>query len=75
MILLALFMVIWGVQLAGRTWEQSIAEFPWLPVGLTYLPLPLGSAITILFVIEHLWCGQAADLAEPDPAAEAAPLD
>jgi TRAP-type C4-dicarboxylate transport system permease small subunit len=75
MILLALFMVVWGVQLASRTWDQSIAEFPWLPVGLTYLPLPLGSAITILFIVEHLWCGPAADLAEPEPAGEAATLD
>jgi TRAP-type C4-dicarboxylate transport system permease small subunit len=75
MVLLALFMVIWGIQLAGRTWQQSIAEFPWLPVGLTYLPLPLGSAITIAFVIEHLWCGPARDLAESEPPQEAATLD
>jgi TRAP-type C4-dicarboxylate transport system permease small subunit len=74
MILLALFMVVWGMQLAGRTWDQSIAEFPWLPVGLTYLPLPLGSVVTILFIVEHLWCGPAADLAEPEPE-EAAALD
>ena len=74
MILLALFMVIWGVQLASRTWDQSIAEFPWLSVGLTYLPLPAGSAITILFIVEHLWCGPAVDLAEP-PAEEAATPD
>jgi TRAP-type C4-dicarboxylate transport system permease small subunit len=74
MILLALFMVAWGLQLADRTWDQSIAEFPWLPVGLTYLPLPLGSAVTILFVVEHLWCGPAADLAEPE-VLEQATLD
>lgn len=64
MILLALFMVVWGVQLAERTWDQSIAEFPWLPVGLTYLPLPIGSLVTILFIVEHLWCGPAQDLIE-----------
>lgn len=68
MVLLALFMMIWGLQLAERTWDQSIAEFPWLPVGLTYLPLPLGSAATILFIVEHLWCGPAQDLVEaPEP--------
>jgi TRAP-type C4-dicarboxylate transport system permease small subunit len=33
--------------------RQSIAELPWLPVGVTYLSLPLGSAITLLFVIER----------------------
>jgi TRAP-type C4-dicarboxylate transport system permease small subunit len=74
MILLALFMVAWGLQLADRTWDQSIAEFPWLPVGLTYLPLPLGSAVTILFIVEHLWCGPALDLAEPE-VLEQATLD
>jgi TRAP-type C4-dicarboxylate transport system permease small subunit len=72
MVLLALFMVIWGFQLADETRNQTIAEFPWLSVGITYLPLPLGSIATILFIIEHLWCGEAADLAEPAEAAEAA---
>jgi TRAP-type C4-dicarboxylate transport system permease small subunit len=32
---------------------QSIAELPWLPVGVTYAPLPIGSALTLLFVIER----------------------
>lgn len=64
MILLALFMVFWGFQLAASTWDQSIAEFPSLSVGLTYLPLPIGSIVTILFIVEHLWCGPARDLAE-----------
>jgi TRAP-type C4-dicarboxylate transport system permease small subunit len=64
MVLLALFMVFWGFQLVERTWDQSIAEFPSLPVGLTYMPLPLGSIVTILFIVEHLWCGPAQDLAE-----------
>jgi TRAP-type C4-dicarboxylate transport system permease small subunit len=64
MILLALFMVFWGLQLVERTWDQSIAEFPSLSVGLTYTPLPLGSVITILFILEHLCCGPAKDLAD-----------
>jgi len=64
MILLALFMVFWGFQLVERTWDQSIAEFPSLSVGLTYTPLPIGSIVTILFIVEHLWCGPAKDLAE-----------
>src|SRR5947208_8388227 len=34
--LLALFMVIWGARLVGTTWNQSIAEFPQLSVGVTY---------------------------------------
>ena len=36
---------------------QSIAELPWLPVGVTYAALPLGSLATLLFVIERRWVG------------------
>ena len=39
------------------TWDQSIAEFPALSVGLTYLPLPVGAAVTLLFVIEQFFFG------------------
>jgi len=60
--LLSLFMIIWGFQLAVQTWNQSIAEFPWLSVGLSYTPLPLASAVTLLFIIEHAWIGPARDL-------------
>ncbi len=40
--LVGLFMVIWGARLVDATWHQSIAEFPSLSVGLTYLPIPVG---------------------------------
>ena len=39
------------------TWDQTISELPWLPVGITYLPLPLGSLVTLLFVLEHMVFG------------------
>jgi TRAP-type C4-dicarboxylate transport system permease small subunit len=55
--LLGLFMVIWGVGLVETTWHQSIAEFPELSVGVTYLPIPIGGAITVLFVAERLLIG------------------
>jgi TRAP-type C4-dicarboxylate transport system permease small subunit len=55
--LVSLFMVIWGARLAGTTWHQSIAEFPALSVGVTYLPIPIGGAITLLFVVERLLIG------------------
>jgi TRAP-type C4-dicarboxylate transport system permease small subunit len=55
--LLALFMMIWGARLVDTTWHQSIAEFPALSVGLTYLPIPIGGAITLLFVLERLVIG------------------
>jgi TRAP-type C4-dicarboxylate transport system permease small subunit len=49
-----LFVVGYGTDLCIQTWHQSIAELPWLPVGLTYAALPIGSAITLLFVIERI---------------------
>jgi TRAP-type C4-dicarboxylate transport system permease small subunit len=72
--LMSLFIVIWGLRLVQTTWQQSIAEFPWLPVGISYLPLPVGSIVTLLFIVERLWCGPARDLADAaqDPAAGAA---
>jgi len=56
--MLCLFMVIWGTQLVQLTWHQVIAEFPFLSVGITYLPIPLGGALTLLFIIERVWIGQ-----------------
>ncbi len=55
---LALFMLIWGAELATTTWHQVIAEFPWLLVGITYLPVPAAAFITLLFVLERVWIGQ-----------------
>jgi TRAP-type C4-dicarboxylate transport system permease small subunit len=49
-----LFMLWYGIRLVATTWHQSIAEFPLLSVGVVYLPIPLGGAVTILFVIERL---------------------
>ncbi len=55
--LLGLFMVVWGIGLVQTTWYQSIAEFPELSVGVTYLPIPIGGALTMLFVVERLLIG------------------
>jgi TRAP-type C4-dicarboxylate transport system permease small subunit len=57
MIAICLFMVGYGGQLCQALWHQSIAEFPGLSVGLTYLPIPLGGLFTLLFIIERLWIG------------------
>ncbi|BBK43135.1 C4-dicarboxylate ABC transporter [Allostella vacuolata] len=54
---LSLFMVVYGLELCATTWNQVIAEFPFLSVGITYLPLPIGGAITLLFIVERLWLG------------------
>jgi TRAP-type C4-dicarboxylate transport system permease small subunit len=55
--LITLFMVYWGFKLVAATWQNSIADFPGLSVGVTYLPIPLGGAILLLFIIERLTIG------------------
>jgi len=55
---IALFMVVWGARLVHATWHQVIAEFPALSVGITYLPIPVGGAVTLLFIAERLAIGR-----------------
>jgi TRAP-type C4-dicarboxylate transport system permease small subunit len=62
--LVSLFMVIYGVQLVGKTWYSAIAEFPFLSVGVTYLPIPIGGAVTLLFIAERLLIGPPPQLAD-----------
>jgi len=59
--IMALFMVIYGARLVEATWLNSIDEFPELSVGVTYLPIPIGAAALLLFVIERLVIGSPAD--------------
>jgi TRAP-type C4-dicarboxylate transport system permease small subunit len=54
---MALFMVIWGLRLVHATWGNSVDEFPWLSVGITYLPIPISGAMMLLFVIERITIG------------------
>jgi TRAP-type C4-dicarboxylate transport system permease small subunit len=58
MTLTALFMLVWGTQLVRTTWHQVIAEFPLVSVGVSYLPLPIGGAFTLLFILERIWVGE-----------------
>lgn len=57
MVLVCAFVVYYGGRLCIATSGQSIGELPWLPVGVTYLPLPLGGALTLLFVLERMALG------------------
>jgi TRAP-type C4-dicarboxylate transport system permease small subunit len=57
MLITNLFMLWWGIKLVHTTWYQSIAEFPEVSVGVSYLPVPIGGLITVLFVIERMWTG------------------
>lgn len=53
----SVFMIIYGTQLCMGTWGQSTPELPWLPVGLTYVPVPAGGAVTAIFVLETIIFG------------------
>jgi TRAP-type C4-dicarboxylate transport system permease small subunit len=54
---ICLFVVVYGTQLSLGTMGQTLGELPWLPVGLTYVPLPLGGLLTLVFVIEKMVLG------------------
>jgi TRAP-type C4-dicarboxylate transport system permease small subunit len=66
---MALFFTVYGAKLVAATFDNTIADFPWLSVGVTYLPIPIGGAILLLFVIERVSLGAPA---EPDHAGEPA---
>jgi TRAP-type C4-dicarboxylate transport system permease small subunit len=60
-----LFMLWWGISLVETTWYQSIAEFPIITAGMAYLPIPIGGALTALFVVERLLTQKF--FTEPEP--------
>jgi TRAP-type C4-dicarboxylate transport system permease small subunit len=58
MLLVAGFMLGYGVQLCQITWGNTIAEFPSLSVGVVYMPIPIGGLLTLLFIVEKMWLGE-----------------
>ncbi|QDW39953.1 TRAP transporter small permease [Bradyrhizobium sp. KBS0727] len=64
MALIAIFMIVWGGRLVEVTWYNTIADFPFLSVGVTYLPIPVGGACLLLFIVERIFLG-----VPPDPIA------
>jgi TRAP-type C4-dicarboxylate transport system permease small subunit len=67
MAIMAIFMIVWGAKLVDATWHNTIADFPFLSVGVTYLPIPIGGAALLLFVIERFAIGPPP---EPQPSIE-----
>lgn len=57
MAVICAFVLWYGAQLCAVTMGQTISELPWLPVGVTYLPIPIGAAATLLFVLERIAYG------------------
>ena len=58
MLTIAAFMLGYGVHLCFLTRGNTIAEFPWLSVGVVYLPIPIGGLLTLLFIVEKIWLGE-----------------
>ncbi|OEC32704.1 TRAP-type C4-dicarboxylate transport system, small permease component [Pseudomonas cuatrocienegasensis] len=57
MAVICLFMTIWGIKLCIATWNQFMSTLPTLRVGISYAPIPLGGAITLIFILERLAFG------------------
>lgn len=54
---ICLFMTIWGAKLCMSTWNQFMSALPTLRVGITYMPIPVGGLLTLVFVLEKLLLG------------------
>jgi TRAP-type C4-dicarboxylate transport system permease small subunit len=65
---MALFMLVYGVKLVDATWLNTIADFPELSVGVTYLPIPIGGVLLLLFVIERIAIGPPPEFMVEHPA-------
>jgi TRAP-type C4-dicarboxylate transport system permease small subunit len=57
MLAVAVFTVVKGTRLCLETWNQVIGQLPWLRVGITYMPVPVGGLVTALFVLEVIFFG------------------
>ena len=57
MVIVCLFMTVKGFKLCATTWTQFLGEMPSLRVGISYLPIPLGGIVTLIFVLEKLFLG------------------
>jgi TRAP-type C4-dicarboxylate transport system permease small subunit len=57
MMAISLFMLVYGTKLCLETMGQTLADLPWLPVGIAYLPVPLGGLLTLAFVLETMVFG------------------
>jgi len=69
--IVCMFVLVYGTRLCLETMGQTISELTWLPVGVTYAPLPIGAAITLAFVLERIvWDEQShravVRIGEPD---------
>src|SRR3984885_9908681 len=73
MALIAAFMIVWGARLVEVTWHNTIADFPFLSVCVTSLPIPIGCVLLLLFIIELIFLGLPLEALPQD--AEVTPFD
>jgi TRAP-type C4-dicarboxylate transport system permease small subunit len=57
MAVVALFMIFKGFKLCANTWNQFLGEIPSMRVGISYLPIPIGGIVTLVFILEKLFLG------------------
>lgn len=57
MAIVCLFMAVKGFKLCSNTWNQFLGEMPGMRVGISYLPIPIGGVVTLIFVLEKLFLG------------------
>ncbi|RJX82092.1 TRAP transporter small permease [Pseudomonas sp. LS-2] len=57
MAVVCVFMAVKGWKLCANTWNQFLGEMPGLRVGVSYLPIPVGGVLTLMFVLEKLFLG------------------
>ena len=57
MAVVALFMIFKGFKLCATTWNQFVGELPFLRVGISYLPIPIGGIMTLIFILEKFFLG------------------
>ena len=59
MLVICVFVIVWGSKLVMGTMGQTLPDLPWIAVGWTYVPVPLGAFLTLVFVLETLLWGPA----------------
>src|SRR5260370_5666092 len=66
MALIATFMIVWGERLRDVNREHTIADFPFLSVGVTYLPIPIGGGCLLLFIVGRAFLAAPSDPPPPN---------
>jgi hypothetical protein len=54
MVVICLFVVVWGTKLCMETMGQTLAELPWMPVGHHLPAAAAGRLLTLVFVLESI---------------------